>query len=706
VPFDLNTPPEIHAQRFLSLDWLRAELRIARRRGPTLNLALVLLAVGGIVGTASATPQARGDLILYTSDSAADGSREIHAISVNGGGPRRLTRNSPQGYSAAWSPRGGRLAFIAPKLQRTGDRWTRGRGVAIWTVDPTGRRPRRVRAMDDASQVQWSPDGRRLAVIADGDLYVMRPDGSSLVRLTTDTVGALDFAWSPDSRRLIVSEWRGDRIGAGISAVSARGGELRRITPPQTKTQIEDEQLFWPAGWAPNGRQVAFVRETGQYVGDAPVFLLIVANADGSHAKRLARGLFEDARWSPDGRRIAVISEQGIEVIQLHGRGRRTVGNPPGVEFALAWSGSGKDILTASSGVSGTRLFVTRVRGDGFQPLSTRRAVRLVGVRGDQRWAPNGRAFVQAHIGDEFREPLAYLELLRAGGRPMRLLKPAIDGAPSWSPTGAQYAFERQETSGFSIYVASADGSRVRRVGAGRAPLWSPDGRSLSFLRGKRIFIARASGRGAREVGRGFDVAWSPESDSLAFVAGDAIWLVAREGGPARRVVGPDLPDPHGCARSIGKPTWAPSGDRVAFLVVCSWDYGGEGDMYTVHTDGSGLTPAAFVGFGFPDSFVWSPDGRTLALSDGIDIYVLDADGGNRRKIGEGHSLAWSPDSTRLAFVRDDDIWVMDADGTNARALTKRGDDRQPVWEPSTAATTNGKRTGDPLSRSAPWRSS
>jgi Tol biopolymer transport system component len=679
---------------------------MARRRGPTLNLALVLLAVGGIVGTASATPQARGDLILYTSDTAADGSREIHAISANGGAPTGLTRNSPQGHSAAWSPRGGRIAFIAPKLEQTGDRWTRGRGVAIWTVDPTGRRPRRVRAMDDASQVEWSPDGRRLAVIADGDLYVMRPDGSRVVRLTTDTVGALDVAWSPDSRRLMVSDWRGDQIGAGVSVVSARGGELRRITPPQTKAQIEGEQLFWPAGWAPNGRQVAFVRETGRYVEDSPVFLLIVANADGSHAKRLARGLFEDARWSPDGRRIAVVSEQGIEVIQLHGRGRRTVGNPPGVEFALAWSGSGKDILTGSSGVSGTRLFVTRVRGDGSQPLSTRRAAGFVGVRGDQRWAPNGRAFVQAHVGDEFREPLAYLELLRAGGRPMRLLKPAIDGAPSWSPKGAQYAFERQETSGFSVYIASADGSRVRRVGAGRAPLWSPDGRSLSFLRGKRIFIARANGRGAREGGRGFDVAWSPKSDSLAFVAGDAIWLVAREGGPARRVVGPDLPDPHGCARSIGKPTWAPSGDRIAFLVVCSWDYGGQGDMYTVHTDGSGLTLAAFVGFGFPDSFVWSPDSRTLALSDDINIYVLDADGGNRRRIGEGHSLAWSPDSKQLAFVRDHDIWVMNADGTNARALTKRGDDRQPVWEPTTAATTNGKRTGDPLSRSAPWRSS
>jgi Tol biopolymer transport system component len=573
--------------------------------------------------------------------------------------------------------------------------------VAIWTVDPTGRRLRRVRAMDDPWQVQWSPDGRRLAVIADADLYVMRRDGSSLVRLTTDTVGAIDFAWSPDSRRLMVSEWRGDRIGAGISVVSVRGGELRRITRPQTRTQIEDEQLFWPAGWAPNGRQVAFVRETGRYVGDAPVFLLIVANADGSHAKQLARGLFEDGRWSPDGRRIAVISELGIEVIQLHGNRRRTVGNPPGLEFALAWSGSGKDILTASSGVSGTRLFVTRVRGDGFQPLSTRRAARFVGVRGDQRWAPNGRAFAQAHVGDEFREPLAYLELLRAGGRRVRLLKPAIDGAPSWSPTGAQYAFERQDTSGFSVYVASADGSRQRRLGRGRAPLWSPDGRSISFLRGNRIFVARADGRDAREIGRGFDVAWSPKSDSLAFAARDAIWLVAREGGPARGVVGPDVPDPHGCTRSIGKPIWSPGGDRIAFLVVCSWDYGGAGDLYTVHPDGSGLTLVASVGFGFPDSFVWSPDGRRFAFSDDVDIYVLDADGGNRREIGKGHSLAWSPDSTRLAFVRDEDIWVINADGTTARVLTKRGDDRQPVWQPSTAATTNGKRTGDPLSGSA-----
>lgn len=50
----------------------------------------------------------------------------------------------------------------------------------------------------------------------------------------------------------------------------------------------------------------------------------------------------------------------------------------------------------------------------------------------------------------------------------------------------------------------------------------------------------------------------------------------------------------------------------------------------------------------------WAPDGRTIACAIGSDIYLVDPDGTNARKLatlpGEPFYLLWSPDSQRLRF--------------------------------------------------------
>jgi Tol biopolymer transport system component len=73
------------------------------------------------------------------------------------------------------------------------------------------------------------------------------------------------------------------------------------------------------------------------------------------------------------------------------------------------------------------------------------------------------------------------------------------------------------------------------------------------------------------------------------------------------------------------------------------------------------------------------------------DIYVMNADGSNQRRLTDDPAYdawsSWSPDGSRIAFVStrsgNADIYIMDVDGTNPRQLTQHSaDDIWPAWSP------------------------
>ena len=118
-------------------------------------------------------------------------------------------------------------------------------------------------------------------------------------------------------------------------------------------------------------------------------------------------------------------------------------------------------------------------------------------------------------------------------------------------------------------------------------------------------------------------------------------------------------------------------------------DRDGNGEIYVMNADGSGLTnltnnPADDC------CSDWSPDGSRIAFSSNrdandenrttIEIYVMDADGSNQTRLTNNRdndsNPAWSPDGSRIAFSSNREsslnieVFVMDADGSNQTNLT------------------------------------
>jgi TolB protein len=245
-----------------------------------------LTGVRGINGTA----------IAYISATQAGRGRppqfNLVVADADGGNPHVLASSGQPLMTPAWSPDGGRLAYVGYENDRS----------AIFIVDlATGARRVVAEERGINGSPAWSPDGGHLAATLslgrNPDIYIIDLAGGGKRRLTSDAAIETETTWAPDGRTLAFTS---DRTGVPrVYTMSADGGAAHAL--PAIGKQSAN-----PC-YSPDGRSLAMVADIG---GRFRVGLL---HLDSERFDTLSSGpRDEKPSFAPNGTALVYAAQDGL----------------------------------------------------------------------------------------------------------------------------------------------------------------------------------------------------------------------------------------------------------------------------------------------------------------------------------------------------------------------------------------------------------
>jgi Tol biopolymer transport system component/predicted Ser/Thr protein kinase len=391
-----------------------------------------------------------------------------------GGGAAILVQKNVQ--AAAISPDGKTLAFWRA--------YPDGQNMAVWIATPPESEPQRYSPMPfqttqhyNNPALRFSPDGREILLFIALDTRgetawtLPWPEASGGKAFTSGMpfTNTPQFAWMPDSRRVILSS----ALPGKQTALYLADAHSGRNWP----VLIQDRPVLQPT-LSPDATKVAYTSQlshadiVGVPLGEGPVRTLLGSTRDEERvdASRTSQQLVYITNRRGDPEVWIKNLADGTERPLLTPNDLIIEGEPAGGFLNPIFSPDGRRVALAVKSRSGFHLYTLFVSGGA--PV---RATSSSDQEFSPTWSPDGNWLAYS----VFSGPKLQLMKVQPGsGQPPEFVADTYGSAmPVWSPTGEWIADHDRDA---KLVLISPDGKTRRELPGDRGPVtWSRDGKTL-----------------------------------------------------------------------------------------------------------------------------------------------------------------------------------------------------------------------------------
>lgn len=240
-----------------------------------------------------------------------------------------------------------------------------------------------VTGMADSS-FTWSPDGQWIA-FAGGipetqrlDIFIIKPDGTGLKRMTNSSHGEAGLSWSPNGKSIVYS------YSSSTSTFPESDLALLDVDKAQTYLLTSTKGSEHRPTWSPDGRQIAYLFDQENSPNE-----LWVMDFDAKSTERIFVDIPISARkidWSPDGQWIAFISPSisdhcgDIYIVRPDGSNTTRLTKLTGCATVVTWSPDGRYLAFVGKDKptsQGWRIYVMDVESRNIVPIIDEEELRI-----------------------------------------------------------------------------------------------------------------------------------------------------------------------------------------------------------------------------------------------------------------------------------------------------------------------------------------
>ena len=406
----------------------------------------------------------------------------LYQISVLGGTQKKLITHAEGGVS--YSPDGKQFALVREEYPSAEES-----SLLIANADGTGERVVASRKTPESfpsrqTAPAWSPDGKSIAcIVSDATKGIGRShvvevnvaDGSSRIIVTKEWEDIFQIAWLPDKRGLLV-------LGVEKGAVNY-AGQIWNFSYPQGEARRITTDFNNYASMSLQSDANALVTVQSNTISN----IWIAANGDSERSVQIKsggnnlEGVYGLA-WTPEGRIVYNSLASGapdIWIMNADGRDQRQLTADTGANLQPTITPDGRYVVFMS--LRNDQANIWRMNLDGSDPRQL--------TSGNNDWDPTVTPDSRWVIYTAQRSGMPYLwKVSIDGGEAVQLIDKYTNSAEV-SPDGKWIvcSYRNDLNSTWRYAIIPFEGGEPRKVfdllGKKGEFRWSPDGRSLTYLR-------------------------------------------------------------------------------------------------------------------------------------------------------------------------------------------------------------------------------